>query len=161
MDPTAPQTSTVSSVERRLQAKLAVTRPETRRHRPGDLSAPGARRPVADAGRPIVAWGRAWVSHDGRFATIFAARTLDFAVLTEDHLCLVSTGFFTRRPRRRVYSLALDRLHVEECEAKRGRRLRLSAEEHRPLLLDMRRTPRNEGFADQLLARAGPEAAGQ
>ena len=49
----------VSSAERRLQQKLG---PNTH----------------------IVAWGRAWVSRDGRMHAVFAARTLDFAVLTAE-----------------------------------------------------------------------------
>jgi hypothetical protein len=60
------------------------------------------------------------VSRDGRFAAVVAARTLDFVVLTDDHLYLYSTGFFSRRPRRRVYAMSLDRLYVEDCGAKRG-----------------------------------------
>ena len=127
MDRSAPQTSTVSFVERRLQGKL-----------PAD--------------EPIVAWGRAWVSRDGRMSFIFAARTLDFAVLTDDHLYLYSTGFFTRCPRRRVYAMGLDRLHVDECKAKGGLRLRIWAPEHRPLLLEMRATPRNRAFLTELFA---------
>jgi hypothetical protein len=117
----------MSSVERRLQRKL-----------PAD--------------EPIAAWGRAWVSRDGRMSAVFAARTLDFAVLTDDHLYLYSTGFFTRRPRRRVYAMGLDRLHVDECKAKAGLRFRVWAPEHRPLLLEMRATARNRAFMDELFA---------
>jgi hypothetical protein len=117
----------MSSVERRLQGKL-----------PADES--------------IVAWGRAWVSRDGRMAAVFAARTLDFAVLTDDHLYLYSTGFFTRRPRRRVYAMTLDRLHVDECKAKGGLRLRVWAPEHRPLLLEMRATGSNRAFINELFS---------
>jgi hypothetical protein len=128
MDPSAPQSSAPPPVERRIQAKLP-------------------------AGESIVAWGRAWVSRDGRFAAVVAARTLDFAVLTDDHLYLYSTGFFSRRPRRRVYAMSLDRLYVEDCGAKRGARLRVRAEEHRPLLLEFRESPRNWAFGNELLAR--------
>ncbi len=67
-----------------------------------------------------MAWGRAWVWRDGRFAGVFAARTLDFTVLTDDSLFLVSTGFFTRRPRRRVYAITHDRLRVEEYLGKQA-----------------------------------------
>jgi hypothetical protein len=130
MDRSVPHTSTPLSVERRLQKTL---QPE-----------------------PIVAWGRAWVWRDGRLAGVFASRTLDFTVLTDDHLYLVSMGFFTRRPRRRVYAITHDRLRVEEYPAKSRRRLRLRAQEHRPLMLEMRGTARNRAFADELVARTRP-----
>jgi hypothetical protein len=131
MDQSAPHISTVSYVERRLQEMLPSEQ--------------------------IVAWGRAWVWRDGRLAGVFASRTLDFTVLTEEHLYLFSTGFFTRRPRRRVYAISHDRLQVDEAPAKRRRRLRLRAHEHRPLMLEMRGTPRNGAFADALAARTRPD----
>jgi len=131
MDPSAPDTSTPSPVERRLQALLPSER--------------------------IVAWGRAWVWRDGRLAGVFASRTLDFTVLTETSLFLVSMGFFSRRPRRRVYAITHDRLSVEEYLGKRRRRLRLRSDEHRPLMLEMRATDRNLAFADELFARTGPD----
>ncbi len=122
------QTPTVAPVEQRLQAKL----------------------PSAE---PILMWARAWVSRDGRMPRLLAARTLDFTVLTSDNLFLISTGFLTRRPRRRVYAMPLDRLLVEDCQAKRGARLRVTSLEHRPLLLEFRETGRNWAFGDELLAR--------
>jgi hypothetical protein len=121
------ETAADAAVERRLQAKLADD-------------------------EPIIRWGRAWVSRDWRLPHIFAARTLDFTVITPTRLVLVSTGFFSRRPRRRVYAMTLDRLFVEECEAKRGLRLRVHAWDHRPLFLEFRFTPRNDAFADELFA---------
>jgi hypothetical protein len=131
MDEPAPHSSAAPSVERRLQAKL-----------------PG--------GEPIVAWCRAWVSRDTRLHMLLAARTLDFVVLTDDHLYLISTGFLTRRPRRRVYTISLDRLRVEEWQAKGrwatgGRRLRLLLADHRPLVLEMRGTARHQAFIEALL----------
>ena len=131
MDQSAPHISTVSYVERRLQEMLPSER--------------------------IVAWGRAWVWRDGRLAEVFASRTLDFTVLTESSLFLVSMGFFTRRPRRRVYAITHDRLGVEEYLGKRRRRLRLRSDEHRPLMLEMRGTARNRAFADALAARTRPD----
>ena len=133
MDPPAPHTSPPSSVERRLQQIL-----------PSD---------------PIVAWGRAWVWRDGPLAGVFASRTLDFTVLTKGHLYLISTGFFSRLPRRRVYANTHDRLRVEECPAKGRRKLRLTAQEHRPLMLEMRGTARNRAFADAMVARSRPDDA--
>jgi hypothetical protein len=88
--------------------------------------------------------------------TVFAARTLDFAVLTVDRMFLFSTGFFSRHPRRRVYDVALDRLHVERQQVKRGLRLRVWSREHRPLLLDLRATARNVAFVEALVARVTP-----
>jgi hypothetical protein len=131
MDQSAPHISTVPYVERRLQEMLPS--------------------------EPIVAWGRAWVWRDGRLAGFFASRTLDFTVLTEDHLYLFSMGFFTRRPRRRVYAITHDRLQVDEYPAKSRTRLRLRASEHRPLMLEMRGTARNRAVADALVARTGPD----
>ncbi len=58
---------------------------------------------------PIVATTRGWVSRDSRHP-VFAARFLDFAVLTDEHLVLCSTGFFSRRPRRQVLREPLTRL---------------------------------------------------
>ena len=84
---------------------------------------------------------------------VFAARTLDFAVLTADRLFLFSTGFFSRRPRRRVYDVALDRLHVEQQQVKRGLRVRLWSRDHRPLLLDLRTSAQNAAFVEALAAR--------
>ena len=120
--------SPVTSAERRLQRKLG----------------PGVH---------IAAWGRAWVSRDGRMHNVFAARTLDFVVCTDDRLVLYSTGFFTRRPRRKVYEMSFDRLRVDTRQAKRGSHLRLSTRGHRALLLDLSAKPRNTTFAAQLLAR--------
>jgi hypothetical protein len=93
------------------------------------------------------------VSRDGRLHNVFAARTLDFVVCTDDRLVLYSTGFFTRRPRRKVYEMTFDRLHVETRPARRGSHLRVSSGEHRPLLLDLGGKARNTTFAAQLLAR--------
>jgi hypothetical protein len=128
-----PQPNPVTSAERRLQRKLG----------------PGVH---------IVAWGRAWVSRDGRMHTVFAARTFDFVVCTDDRLVLYSTGFFTRRPRRKVYEMTFDRLRVEPRQAKRGQakrgsHLRLRTTGHRPLLFDMGTKARNTAFATELLAR--------
>jgi hypothetical protein len=101
----------------------------------------------------VLTWTQCWVSRDGKMRVVFASRTFDYAVLTDQHLYLVSTGFFSRRPRRRVYASMLDRLHASERQAKRGRRLRLSSREHRPLILEMRRNARSNTFADLLLQR--------
>jgi hypothetical protein len=84
---------------------------------------------------------------------VFAARTLDFAVLTPDRLFLFTTGFFSRHPRRRVYDVALDRLHAERQQPKRGLQVRLWSRDHRPLLLDLRPSAQNVAFVEALAAR--------
>jgi hypothetical protein len=119
------------------------------------------RRLQARVGRdaPIVAWTRAWVSTDGRAHGLFAARTLDFAVLSTDALRLVTTGFFTRRPRRIVYEVPLDEVQVELLPARRGIDLRLTSRMHRPLRLQMRRHERAARFTDALAARTRKDAS--
>jgi hypothetical protein len=107
-------------------------------------------------GERIVARTRAWVSRDGRMHGWFAARTRDFAVVGNRGLYLASTGFFTRRPRRRVYAMPLDRLQVADRQAKRGHRLAIASGEHRPLLLEMRRTAEATAFVDALTATTTP-----
>src|SRR5665213_2749467 len=59
---------------------------------------------------PLIAWTRGWVSREMRMHGVFAARTLDFGVLTDRWLYLLNTGFFTRRPRRCVYGARLAEL---------------------------------------------------
>src|SRR5712671_5294929 len=89
---------------------------------PDVTPAPGPRTPVRTRDRRVeirlqtlvgaddalVAWTRGWVSRELRLHRLLAARTFDFAVLTDRNLFLFSTGFFSRRPRRRVYSSRLD-----------------------------------------------------
>ena len=67
-----------------------------------------ARRPRAPYPGPIIGITRGWVSRDSA-PHVFAARYLDFAVLTEEHLMCCSTGFFSRQPRRRVFREPLQR----------------------------------------------------
>ena len=59
-------------------------------------------------------------------------------------------------PRRRVYDVALDRLHVEQPKVKRGLRVRLWSRDHRPLLLDLRTSAQNAAFVEALAARTAP-----
>ncbi len=106
-------------------------------------------------GEQIVARTRAWVSRDGRMHDLFAARTRDFVVVSDRGLYLVSTGFFTRRPRRRVYAMPLDRLQVVDRQTKRGRTLALASADHRPMLLEMRADDETREFIDALLTRTG------
>jgi hypothetical protein len=97
------------------------------------------------------AWGRAWLSRDGKLHGLLAARTLDFVVVTENDLVVFSTGFFSRRPRRRVYEMPLDRLFAEERKGARGRCLAIWTNGRRPLLFEMRRNARNNDVADRIL----------
>jgi hypothetical protein len=101
---------------------------------------------------PVLAWAQGWVSRDVRLHTLFAGRTLDFAVLTEDSLGLVSTGFFSRRPRLRVFWTRLIDVAVTHETVKRGHRMRLSTATSRPLLIEMRDNERTRAFATALVA---------
>jgi hypothetical protein len=105
----------------------------------------------------IVAWTRGWVSREIPVHRLFAARTLDFAVLTETDLFLYSSGFFTRRARRLVYSADLDRVRVTEQRVPQGRRLLITAGEGRALRVELNDSARANHFADELIASAaGP-----
>jgi hypothetical protein len=102
----------------------------------------------------VVAWARGWVSRERRLHRLLAARTFDFAVLTDHNLFLFSTGFFTRRPRRRVYASRLDLINVSDRVVPRGRRLRITSRNADPLWLELRVSDRVTLFADALVARA-------
>jgi hypothetical protein len=104
---------------------------------------------------PIVGIARGWVSRDGRLH-MFAARFLDFAVLTPDHLVLCSTGFFTRRPRRRVFREALGRLEVTPLGSEPIRNLRVVGNFSRPIRLELRPNEAGITFARELLACTRP-----
>jgi hypothetical protein len=101
----------------------------------------------------IVAWARGWVSRATRAHRLFAARTLDFAVLTHDSLTLVSTGFFSRRPRRRVYWTELHELTVIDDPVPKGRRLRLRSSVAPELWIELGDDARSVAFADALVNR--------
>ena len=88
---------------------------------------------------------------------LLAARTLDFAVLTDDTLTLVSTGFFSRRPRRRVFCTELRELTVAEDPVRKGRRVRVSSGSGPDLWLELGADVRANAFADTLLARTRRE----
>jgi hypothetical protein len=104
---------------------------------------------------PIVAIARGWVSRDGRMH-VFAARFLDFAVLTPDHLVLCSTGFFTRRPRRRVFRQALGRLEVIPIGNEPIRTVRVVGNFSRPIRIELRPNEAGLTFARELLACTRP-----
>jgi hypothetical protein len=102
---------------------------------------------------PVVAWTRAWVSREMPLHGVLAARTLDFAVLTDHGIFLLNTGFFTRRARRCVYAARLDEILVSQQKKRRGQRVRVASRKGRPLWLELRSTTRSNAFADALVAR--------
>jgi hypothetical protein len=106
-----------------------------------------------DPGEGLITWTRGWVSRDGHLHMLFAARTRDFAVISDRRLYLYSTGFFTRRPRRRVYASDFDKLQVSSTTTHRGHRLRIVSRMHRPLLLENHKTEHNVAFALELVTR--------
>jgi hypothetical protein len=145
MDSTSPLSSDSDGPADEISAAPA---PVSRPPRPERL----LRRKLA-ADEELLGWGRAWLSRDGKLHGLLAARTLDFVVVTEDDLLVFSTGFFSRRPRRRVYELPLDRLDGKERTASRRRRLAVWTKGRRGLLIEMRRNPRNDAVADRILRR--------
>jgi hypothetical protein len=104
---------------------------------------------------PIVGIARGWASRDSRMH-LLAARFLDFAVLTPDHLVLCSTGFFTRRPRRRVFRDSLGRLEVTPLGGEPVRTVRVAGNFRRPIRLELRPNEAGLTFARELLACTRP-----
>jgi hypothetical protein len=105
--------------------------------------------------RPLVTWTRGWVSREVRAHRLLAARTLDFAVLTESDLALCSMGFFTRRPRLLVYERALAEIDVVEHQVPAGRRLLIeSPDDPHPWRIELGENVRANNFADALIAYA-------
>lgn len=104
---------------------------------------------------PLIAIARGWVSRDGRMHFL-AARFLDFAVLTPDHLVLCSTGFFTRRPRRRVFKHALGRLEVTGLGPEPFHTVRVGGNFSRPIRIELRPNEASLTFARELLACTRP-----
>jgi hypothetical protein len=89
-----------------------------------------------------------------RLHGLFAARTLDFAALTDRWLFLLNTGFFTRRPRRCVYAARVAEIVVSEETGSHGTRLRIAATKGRTLWLELRSNEQTETFIEALAARA-------
>jgi hypothetical protein len=115
------------------------------------------RRKVAKYAQPgdtLVAWTQAWVSRDGRMHA-FAARTRDFVVVTDGELLLISTGFFSRRPRRLVYAAPLAVLHVVDLDPAPGHRLRVDRPRQKPLRIEMRGDRHDVVVSTRLVERAG------
>jgi hypothetical protein len=102
---------------------------------------------------PIVGITQGWVSRDTR-AHFFAARFLDFAVITDEHLMFCSTGFFSRRPRRRVFLEPFRRLGIVPLGPEPYRKLRIIGDFNSPLVLELRADPNSLAFATEVLARS-------
>ena len=102
----------------------------------------------------LVAWTQAWVSREGRMHA-FAARSYDFVVVTERELLLISTGFFSRRPRRLVYAALLAVLHTVDTGSAPGHRLRVDRPRQKPLRIELRGDRRSFLVSSMLLNRAG------
>ena len=108
---------------------------------------------------PIVATTRGWVSRDSRHP-VFAARFLDFAVLTDEHLVLCSTGFFSRRPRRQVLREPFTRLVVTPIGGEPIRTLRIAGDFSRPIRFELRGDDESIAFRARVdRADAGRPAA--
>jgi hypothetical protein len=105
----------------------------------------------------IVAITRGWVSRDSK-RPAFAARYLDFAVLTHEHLMFCSTGFFSRQPRRGVFREPLTRLVVVDLGAEPMRKLRIVGDFSRPLIFELRNDDESIVFAKALLDTTRTEA---
>jgi hypothetical protein len=110
---------------------------------------------------PIIGITRGWVSRDTS-SHIFAARFLDFAVITEEHLMFCSTGFFSRRPRRRVFLEPFKQLAIVARGPAPYRTVRIVGDFNSPLLFELRDDPNCLAFARELLlrTRAGQEFLG-
>ena len=89
---------------------------------------------------PIIGITQGWVSRDAKWHA-FAARYLDFVMLTDEHLVCFSTGFFSRRPRRRAVREPLNALVIVPRGPEPIRTLRIVGDFNRPLLFQLKTTP--------------------
>jgi hypothetical protein len=107
---------------------------------------------------PIIGITRGWVSRDTK-PHVFAARFLDFAVITDEHLMFCSTGFFSRRPRRRVFLEPFKQLGIVAQGPEPHRTLRIVGDFANPLLFELGSDANDLAFARTLLerTRAGRE----
>jgi hypothetical protein len=117
------------------------------------------RRLTADealAGEEYVAWTRAWVSRDGRWNVLLAARHRDFVVLTNRRLLLCQCGFFTRRPLRKAFEEARQRVYAEAIDAQSRHRLRVTGFQRKPLRIEFGSDDASAQIVDALLACPPP-----
>ena len=101
---------------------------------------------------PIIGITQGWVSRDAKWHA-FAARYLDFVMLTDEHLICFSTGFFSRRPRRRVFREPLNALVVIPRGSEPIRTLRIVGDFNKPLLFQLRNDSNSLAFARELVER--------
>jgi hypothetical protein len=99
---------------------------------------------------PIIGITQGWVSRDAKWHA-FAARYLDFVMLTDEHLVCFSTGFFSRRPRRRVFREPLNALVVIPRGPEPIRTLRIVGDFNRPLLFQLKSDANSLAFARELV----------
>jgi hypothetical protein len=102
----------------------------------------------------LVAWTQAWVSRYRRFHSLLALRNRDFAVVTDRRLMLWSTGFFTRRPKRRVLADRLDEIAIESTSRDPGRRMACTRAGRPALLLELGKDPQSDRFSIELRDRS-------
>jgi hypothetical protein len=108
-------------------------------------------------GEELVNWTRAWTSRDGRYNVVFAARHRDFVVLTSHRLLVWSCGFFSRRPRRKVFDEGLGRLVVEPIGGRDARHLRVRVVSRRPVRFDFGSDADGREIAAALLVAASED----
>jgi hypothetical protein len=101
---------------------------------------------------PIIGITQGWVSRDAKWHA-FAARYLDFVMLTDEHLVCFSTGFFSRRPKRRVFREPLNALVVIPRGDEPIRTVRIVGDFNRPLLFQLKKDPNSLAFAHELIER--------
>jgi len=165
MDQASPEPSDAPSSREEVSEDASVAVPDVAAQQSSGTAGGRARPPESArerqlrklAGRkapyrgPIVATSRGWVSRDRRWH-VFAARFLDFAVLTPEHLVLCSTGFFTRRPRRQVLREPLNRLIVTPLGEEPIRTLRVTGDFSRPIRVELRDDEGTADFVRELIA---------
>jgi hypothetical protein len=107
--------------------------------------------PVLNENETLVMWTRGWISREGRYNVLLAARHHDFVVLTSQRLLLFSCGFFTRRPKRKVYEARLEHLEVADTGRHPGQRLRVTGFRKRPLRCEFGRDQESRAVVGALL----------
>jgi hypothetical protein len=105
-----------------------------------------------------VAWTRAWVSREGKYNVLLAARHRDFVMVSSGRLLLFSCGFFTRRPKRMVFNARRELLEVDDIGRRPGRRLRVTGFRKKALRFDFGHDAASRDVVGTLLG-AEPVAA--
>src|SRR5262245_38135658 len=114
--------------------------------------------PHLQPGEEVIDWTRAWVSDDGRFSGLLAARHRDFVVVTSARLLLWSCGFFTRRPRHHVFNEARNHLAVTDVGSEPQRRLRVEGRRRKPLRFELGDDEHCRAVAGSLLETGSEDA---